>query len=1844
LAGYAKRRFQRGRAIGAEGREGIHDFYVPMDARITELTEEAWQQYVLGPEWAHARPARLDFSGEQYTLETLGQPRTEDSPADGFLNPKMSRCRMFLRYLNLDQNRLCDIDLLHEKNGFARLQVIKCRFNLVVTCDLVLSSLLELNLAYNQISIFPKLGGLPQLEVLILSNNLLTETWERIKEAKRLKRIDLSFNQIDALPSRLQAGILALSSMGQVADFKVGGNPFCEYFKEYQVFCVKAIKTLEKLDGMPVSSEMRQELAKVNLYTMERYDTIIQDRKAQLDSADVPEQATDFESPDILKMIDALDLAIADASRAVERLKTVVVTFEKVVSNPDLFLRFVFQSAKAAEGDAKDGGEELKSCILTFREACRMLFERHDACREGVVAVLSYGTMVAEGRLGHYCAELLMDIAQPEGSEAYHMVTHALTRNVIPVLINLDLNADPLDPRAGVLLSSLTQFPPRMTDELLLDFHDNTGATGLQRVGSKCSWRFREEPLDAVNTGLMARLCVLDEFCLEVMKVEGIVDRILAAIDNRALIDDMSKRGLWLDIITIASCMSVCSPDAMKSFQEVSLHVKLISLLKTFRSSGKMPSMKEEVARCRTMAALFVLIGNLMKGSDATLKECVRSYHVMEEFYAVTRLHPDPLLLTRALDGILIVLSKDDMRKTVLDDVVEALGKVTPQLQFLGGRKYREAFVAAELYIAPDPDKVNMKQVAPMLDVLHNEYVHNLFVAICRVVEFFTVMASKDSTCDVVNTHLNQAGREQELLKLLVVPSDDVKFAVMRTISAVQLDQLDAEELEFLIKILADTRNIAAGRTEEILAKIIQLLQKVCEATEGDSAETGQTFRTKHASLATAQVFEILVRNSQRDTYGNEEEEDEKMTLSQSCLAFLMAVSSFHELRDCMRDQEKARSCATVLKCEEMLHRPTVQDVTIEQTWTGRSWKVLMNCLRSADRLDSRKKVAFRALVRIADVLEGRTDSVHKKVGSGVTRLASREKQMWDEAAIRHQLLFLDDGEWDDRTEQVQSFCVDGPVDLLNYLLNSDTKEVEKKYAELADPAITFYSETRNSCIQVVEQAQKEFFDDFDKSSIGSVDIDSADDDEYASKRGRDIMMEKLSQVPREAAVTDGESFLHAPEKFVDTRSPDFEYFFLPGGLGHISRSFIVAPSLRALNAVLEVAPSRTSRDQVIARFRDLRLVHKLLSLLHSTDFLGCHNAAKTLRLLSIVFDLVETPVDESAPEMGHYSLALPSTRLACLDCLMRFVSLLVQPLLTALKNTHQTPLSRHELTLGSEICRLAFKVSQSIPTVMFFRPGETIQLMKKQDLALALQEDPEGDVFEKVHRDVWADWKHRVNPWCWERVYHRFFHSDMAVALVGLLIFDLSLDAGGSTGNAIDANFASLRSAKVGIGQFATDVLCAMLVQNPGMKYEILEAFAMAETFFQRSVRPSFLHELLSRMNLGLYEKAIGGLLTAHEEGRGVRNPNVVCRRVVSAVVQDPGLPGGATPDCTVVVTQMSHGPVASGQFWLLSQGFTGLPLVSHKTACAVCARHEFCPAPPEVNVRRDLSELKAVYRGFGEQYLIALWKNNSWTTIICEKTHDRGFLLGAMELLSAKTMNTRARIFDDVAFQKAVLAKVGREEVLLCACFATLDGGPFWGKAPRFFVLTDKSYFEMEVNWGKWRPQGEDSDDITFMTLAPPLFQDEGEDAFNVAPDLLEEIQQAHVAREKRTAMGRKLQDNGADSSDEEDIAEMIELEDQEKPHVVLAIEGPGTDVDSLLSVHRKLDIGDLEDVCFEPTSHPRLTLNLGAVITIEFWDDSARESWRWGLAHALTKSGKTFQREWRTQVKPDEDEDSD
>lgn len=104
------------------------------------------------------------------------------------------------------------------------------------------------------------------------------------------------------------------------------------------------------------------------------------------------------------------------------------------------------------------------------------------------------------------------------------------------------------------------------------------------------------------------------------------------------------------------------------------------------------------------------------------------------------------------------------------------------------------------------------------------------------------------------------AKRETALFKCLEIPNDDVRLVVVNCLYYVPLEQIAAEEIDQLLKLMTP-QNIGAGKTELVLSVIFNILSNLISDNSSQSHATTTLFKTKFSYTAISLAISIMTKN-----------------------------------------------------------------------------------------------------------------------------------------------------------------------------------------------------------------------------------------------------------------------------------------------------------------------------------------------------------------------------------------------------------------------------------------------------------------------------------------------------------------------------------------------------------------------------------------------------------------------------------------------------------------------------------------------------------------------------------------------------------------------------------------------------------------------------------------------------------------------------------------------------------------------------------------------------------------------------------------------------------------------
>jgi len=1338
--------------------------------------------------------------------------------------------------------------------------------------------------------------------------------------------------------------------------------------------------------------------------------------------------------------------------------------------------------------------------------------------------------------------------------------------------------------------------------------------------------------------------------------------RCVDAIDNKSIAGAESLRDLYSDVLNLAENLIQSGADIVKDkFVSESTHVKVLSRAASIADGGKL----NETSEADLLSKIFNFVKAMMQGSVQVLKDCCTSFHIIDTLCKVLAMHSiDPKVLKSSCICLTLILENREMYDQYCGIVVERLQKVAPLLDFLGGKRFPDLYRRAMKYSADEESRSAAEEEGakiPALNQLSNTMVCEAFLGIIELVAFFAQVqeeGQEDSNRKLVSQAMETANREQVLLRLLLVPSDEIKLAVMKCITTMPVDQIEPEEMGMVIKAISNTRNVGEGKAEEVLAKLVVLLGRLVQ----DTKKPGREFRKTYAKIAIAEVYETLVRNSQRETQGSESEENQKSALSVAIVKFLRLCGQRPTLRKLLRSPEICNRFPEVMKNEEELHTAQAEDIGLEQTWIGRSLENLLACLTGEKALHPRKRVTFRVLSRMADVLEGRTDALRPSEILSLEDLKQRESQMWpfrDQLARHHR--HLDDDEWTDRKAQALSFIRLGGITTIRELLSG------VKVREDARELMGKFSDAEFERVQLMNSSEKQpalAFGDEEQLPI-----------ETETLSGRDAVMTSLQCSAPPPDEHSRNLFAVRPAHFESSEE-------LWESMEEKTLHYVWALSafLRILHALIIVPPTEYIFAETIKDLNLSATINRLIAMVQQVPCLSCDLSAKLLRLQSYVM--------QSGLEVSMNSdLGVPRPRN------IRYMTDFIKT--HAEKMMHLLKLTTHRCLAPNEE-RLVLEMARYMALVM-----PATRLLVRRGLQ---QQHRDGKVEDSV-RSQMAGWMHMFVP----DIFIRLF--------IGMTIYELQMDAGGGKRAEISREFMQTRYARLGLKESCTNFLTNLLViADSDSAYSVLELFSIAEVFQGQTIRPCYLTGVFMEMSLGQYMTGVEDWL--HRKAHLKHEHHITRFELMDFI--ETGLESRpelklsvifcATTDKLLVLQPVAEGNLARWDPSKANPDGKPHPQIIYEYSYSDIDRMYRCLGSqllvihwkPVLKNSRGNRVFKGRNRdGFdGTRYWYCGEKDPNFISGQCgpevgpqcpacqqfqsagevdtgrprvslfafHRMRVRDDCANVLRRYTADRDHERAQIVNDPRIRKEVIEhdSIKGTQVLAVTLAMSVSQQASrrpWGKAaqsefaPLLFVLGEKAAMSFSLTFQNWQlPNREDTyfddgDDFVpkdlFSELATkddimkelPVLADTSEAARGDSPNAIEDDPKT---KDRMAHHLERLHEDRGPGAQREEMPALPAPPAPPQPspwklRTCGAVRtSPGVGKKAVLEASGKV-LEKEEEVClvpiteavFEPYPQAELKLTGDKSIAIRFFDDPGREAWRRGLAYLTAASGKGFRR---------------
>ncbi|KAH9260243.1 hypothetical protein BASA81_001412 [Batrachochytrium salamandrivorans] len=759
-------------------------------------------------------------------------------------------------------------------------------------------NLVELDLARNFLVEVPDLAACPKLRILNLRNNEITK-FGKLGSNPTLMNVDLSGNKLDYesvmdMKQDMKTGLGELSSL---LSLKLEKNPLTfrlelkDRYRDVTMFSITKCR-LTYLDG-PINEEIIQRAKKIESRP-EIASALLSPRSSQVSTA-TPSSINNSKTPGFAGFVPKLRRT-TNGARDIQA----DLTFPCTLSDLDAMLESCLMSSSEASFEldkllveanrvvqAGGGGLFLqeeqgsKAALLTqdFLQKTIALSERRPELRKRILTVLAVLCRVEEEQeFGQACFRQLR----------VFMGANEETKEQVVLVVS-----------ETIPLSTLADI--RLVGEMT-EMAEKTSCPELLSRGPAVSFvvsQLRNPMLHTPNKRSEREICFhflavasLDDKARQRFGQESIGDILAPEFDKPS--SPLVRRWV-LDTVRNLSAGGVRNGRRSSSLvfadfvvtPPLRLHRNLLRELDAQRDSDVVMALQIDVLvvllersklaftdLCASpgINALYQVLGRffLPKEAKFLLTEAA-TYRAVASLLTTSTQNWCPLVTatsTRTRKDII-----EEMHKLVIMDK-----DVCIILEFFrqDSLQYGECWTAA---------KYEEEVAPPLFKDLFDPKMHNLLVALIDLVRAFNQAAQTGLVmAKTISDRMNTRGRETRLFACLEIPSDTVRLAAARCLDTVKLSQFDSNEIQFLLKLLKEMRDVTAGRTEEVLSVSLGILTKL-------SKQGGLEFEHKFGKTSVEVCLKLLEMNVNRETRGMERETDEKRLLTLACLKLLLQAT-----------------------------------------------------------------------------------------------------------------------------------------------------------------------------------------------------------------------------------------------------------------------------------------------------------------------------------------------------------------------------------------------------------------------------------------------------------------------------------------------------------------------------------------------------------------------------------------------------------------------------------------------------------------------------------------------------------------------------------------------------------------------------------------------------------------------------------------------------------------------------------------------------------------------------------------------------------------------------------------
>ncbi|ETW48504.1 hypothetical protein PFMALIP_03478 [Plasmodium falciparum MaliPS096_E11] len=459
-------------------------------------------------------------------------------------------------------------------------------------------------------------------------------------------------------------------------------------------------------------------------------------------------------------------------------------------------------------------------------------------------------------------------------------------------------------------------------------------------------------------------------------------------------------------------------------------------------------------------------LNSMCKYNEKCLYELCNAYHYIDLLLICIKMeNGNPYLLSASLDGLLILLSNEEIYKNNINYILNNSNNLKIILPLLFGQKY---YNMLNIHNLENNNEDNVVQ----------EYLYKVVEHTLDIVTFF-FQKEIDKYTIKVKKQFRNSDVNYYLLTCLEKKNTQIIIKLLKCIYFIPFTDYSLIELHKIFFILHDKSIDINDEWKEIYYYSVMIYMKVLK--NEDIKKVIECYNTEQIIISLLRIMnefllkDILLQKKTNDVIVNKKnmlelneeygtlynKKDYYMDLNKIIVELLCICSHYKDLRGFLRNNLISTYFIHILTNEDKLYNELKMDydILIERTWCCNMDNIFKTLMKN--NMKKNKKVTLRLLINIADICSGYFYQFKSNCDTNIFHLCDLEEKHWEEKKILQYFYFLNEDDKNDYIYQVNillnHYMTDLFTILYTFVQNDIFIELKKELQENYFPGVLKY-------------------------------------------------------------------------------------------------------------------------------------------------------------------------------------------------------------------------------------------------------------------------------------------------------------------------------------------------------------------------------------------------------------------------------------------------------------------------------------------------------------------------------------------------------------------------------------------------------------------------------------------------------------------------------------------------------------------------------------------------------------------------------------------------------------------